>query len=157
MPDPIPFVSVFGAIRDAIIARLKSCSVLEDLDGLEILSRKKADIESEIDAQLTGVGVTLFVSPVQMKGISSDLPTVSSDAAEFSVSIFDNPTSNDTGIDADGFREITMRRLHLWDPGIEGVGVITLAPDPEDDRSNKKKVIYDLLFNLSVTLEQGIE
>lgn len=150
------FVSIFSTLRDAIVARLKSTAVLAGKE-LEVLSRKKADIDSEIEAQLTSVGVTIFVSSVQMRGIFPDLPNVGSDGAEFSVSIFDSPTTNTTGIDGDGFREICMRRIHQWDPGITGVGVITLVPDPETDRSTKKKVIYDLLFTVSITLEPGLE
>ena len=152
MSDQFP--STLRDLQEAITARLSSCSALA---GIQVFDRRKADLETLIEEQLSGVGVTLFVAPVQLKNISPDVPAISSDDADFVVAIYENPPTNDTGRDAAALKEIVMRRLHQWQPGVEGVGVVTIDPNPEDDRSTKKKVIYDLTFRVSVTLEQGID
>lgn len=147
------YTSTLRTLQQAITARLNSCVALT---GVTAFDRLKADLENEIEMQLTNVGASIFVSEIDLKDITPDVSNVSSDAADFTVVIFTSPTTNDVGLDSASIEEIVMRRLHQWDPGVEGCGVITIDPDPMTTRSNKKKTIRDILFHVSVTLDQGI-
>ncbi|MDF3058022.1 MAG: hypothetical protein K0R17_2237 [Rariglobus sp.] len=150
----IQFPSTLRDLQEAITNHLKGCSALA---GIEVFDRRKADLESEIDNQLTNVGASIFVSEIDLKDIAPDAPGISSDAYDVTVVIFTAPTSNDSGRDSAALEEIVMRRLHQWTPGVEGCGVITIDPDPMTTRTNKKKTIRDILFHGSVTLDAGID
>lgn len=149
-----PFPSTKRDLQEAITNRLKGCSALA---GIDVFDRRTGNVESEIETKLADIGVAVFVSAVRLRGISADVPAVSGDNSDFTVRIFEDPTTNSTGRDVAALEEIVERRLHHWDPGVEGCGVITIDPDPEDDVRRKKGVGTDILFHVSVTLEQGID
>jgi hypothetical protein len=154
MSDPTQFPSTKRDLQEAITNRLKSCSALS---GIDVFDRRTGDIENKINEQLASIGVAIFVSAVRLRGITPDVPAISSDQGDFTVRIFEDPTTNDTGRDIAALEEIVERRLHQWDPGVEGCGTITIDPDPEDDVRRKKGTGTDILFHVSVTLEQGID
>jgi hypothetical protein len=141
-------------LQKAITERLKGSA---HLAGIAVLSREIGDIENEIEVQLAKIGLTLFVSEVELGGISGDFPEVSADEAQFTVSIYEDATTNTSGKSMAAVREIVMRRLHHFTPGVEGAGIITLLPDPENGRPKKKLNIRDIACRLSLTLGPGID
>lgn len=151
---PLQFPSTKRDLQEAITNRLKGCSALA---GIDVFDRRTGDIETKINEAVGAIGVAIFVSAVRLRDISPDVPAVSSDSSDFTVRIFEDPTTNSTGRDIAALEEIVERRLHQWDPGIEGCGCITIDPDPEDDVRRKKGVGTDILFHVSVTLDQGID
>ncbi len=146
--------SVLNDLQKTIHGHLRACAALA---GIEIYDREVGDVDDAINKQLTAVGVTIFVSEVELGGVSGDMDNVSAQDAQFTVAIYNNPTSNDTGRNSATLREIVMRRLHGYQPVIAGVGRITLVPDPEGGRPRKATDIRDLTFRTSVTLDAGID
>jgi hypothetical protein len=147
------YPSALDALQHALAQQLSSCAALR---GLSVLTREIGAVEDAIELQLATLGAAIFVSEVELGGISGDLPGVSADDAQFTVVIFVSPTTNGTGRSAAALREYVMRRLHLYTPGVEGAGVVTLVPDPENGRPTKTTNIRDLTFRLSFSLPEGI-
>lgn len=151
-------VSTIDLLQTALGDHLRDCAALA---GIEIYDREEGDIDDAIANQLGSIGATIFISEVELGGVDGDLPNVSADDAQFTVVIFVNPTSNDSGRNAASLREYVMRRMHGFEPttveGIVGVGTVTLVPDPENGRQKKATNIRDITFRCSVTLEAGLE
>jgi hypothetical protein len=149
------YESTLDQLQRALLQHLQACSALR---GIDIFDREVGDVEDKINVTLSqGVGATIFVSEVELGGISGDLANVSADDAQFVVAIYNNPTSNSTGRNSAYLREAVMRRLHHYQPTVPGVGVVTLVPDPENGRPRKATDVRDLTFRLTVTLEAGID
>lgn len=154
MSDSIRFPSTKRDLQEAITLRLKGCSALA---GIDVFDRRTGDLDTVIEETLANVGVAIFVSPVRLRAISPDVPAVASDQGDFTVRILEDPTTNETGRDIAALEEIVERRLHQWDPGVPGCGAVTIDPDPEDDVRRKKGAGTDILFHVSVALDQGID
>lgn len=148
------FESDLDALEKAVVGHLRACSALR---GIDIVDREIGDVDDAIAVALEKIGVSIFVSEVELGGIDGDVPAVSGDDSQFTVVIVVNPLSNTSGRSAAALREIVMRRLHHWQPGVRGAGVVTLVPDPERGRPKKATNYRDLTFRLSMTLEQGID
>lgn len=147
--------SDLDALQQALAGHLRGCAALA---GIDIFATETADIEDAINQALNAAtGVALYVSEVELGGISGDLPFVSADEAQFTVAIYVNPTNNGTGRNAAALREYVMRRLHHWSPGTPGAGVVTLVPDPESGRPRKGMDVRDLSFRLSMQLQAGLD
>lgn len=146
--------SILRDLQEAITGRLQGCAAL---DGIQIYDRRTGEIENAVKLQLASLGITIFVSPVAPKGFSEAYPAPVFSSGDFTVRILENPTTNRTGRDAYHLMEMVIRRLHLWQPGVSGAGAVTVDPDPLDDNSSKDRVIFDLLFHVSATMEAGAD
>lgn len=149
MPDLVlDFTSSYClAYRDAIVARLRASAKIPA--GIQILGKVEGTLESAIEAALSAIGITVFVSPPLPAGISPDIGAVVFDQAKFVVRIIVNDSTDDTGMTAHLLMEIILARLHHFTPpGIPGAGIITPDPDPVDPRATtKKRTIFDIEFS----------
>lgn len=146
---------VIDPLQRAIADRLRTCATLA---GMTIVAGEEESIEQKIEEALAGaLGAALFVSEVELGGVSGDLPNVSADDAQFTVVCYHQPTAAAPGMTAGILREVVMRRLHGHETLIPGVGTITLLPDPENGRRRKGVNIREVQFRVSVTLDHGVD
>lgn len=146
--------STLRSLQEAVTERLRGSAHLR---ALKIYDRRDGDVENAVKVQLSTIGITLFVSPVLPRGISPNVPALCFERGEFTVRILEQPTTNQTGVDAYAAAELVLRRLHHWTPGVRDAGPITADPDPLDDNSDKSRTIFDLLFHVSGSFEAGLD
>jgi len=146
-------------LQEAVVERLQS-PFLPSQDGEEakpnpivergvpVLSRLIKDIDSEIDDSLTNIGINVFVHPAKGKGAKHYGDCTVFNNATFDVTVMEEPTTNETGLDAWEVCDLVNQLLSLWTPPLEKAQMISLDEDPESDDSKGNLRIFSEKFNL---------
>lgn len=96
------------SVQEAVAEYLAAC---HDLIGVAVLSRRKANITSDIAAEIGKTGVCVYVFPALPVKINENNPGPYVDRLLVRVRVIEHPTLNTKGPDAYELTEIVLRLL----------------------------------------------
>lgn len=129
-----------GMLRDLSERSVDFLSGKSDIQaaGLTILARYQGNIVNMIDAEISRLGLYVFVWP--MRGIKTlkNVPGLYWSELQFYAEVGEDPTTNQTGLAAEYVAEMVANHMKDWDPGCYGVNpfytpddVIIDSEDPD--------------------------
>lgn len=135
-------------IQEAVADRLRSRSAFA---GVPVLTRRKGDILSDIEAALAELGACAYVFPPLPRGASANVPGPEFDRLELRVKIIESPTLNRTGVSAHALMEETLVAVHHWREPVRGMLFYCdgEAVVPDD---SAEETIFDCVFQTAFGL-----
>lgn len=143
--------SALRALQSEMVTKLAG---IAEFSGASIvpLSRLKGDVENDIQHALRTLGISVFVMPPEPRASKPTVPGPHFDETMLGVAIFENPTINETGIDAWDAWELIVRELHQWKPADDRFGTVYVRPDPWEDDPQAAGRAFFAYFNCRTNL-----
>ena len=122
------------------------------LHNVPVFSRLAKDIESDIDDNLKGIGLNVFVHPAVGKGAKQYAHSIVFKGATFDVTVSEDPTTNELPVNVWDVCEAVCLMLGNWTPPLDKARIVTLADNPETDSSQGNLRQFTETFNLMFLL-----
>lgn len=140
-----------NTLRTAIAALLRAAPDFPA--GLTVIERAKGNLENDIAAALSTLGLAIWVMPILPRRAMQGVPFIFFEEAEVRLRLFEQPTLNATGIDIYGLIERASRTLHTANPDSLLHGPLSLASAPVEAQADEADLIaFDLIFTCAYQL-----
>lgn len=135
-------------LQEAVAGFLKTVGPLQ---GVPVVSRREKTLENDIEAQIEGFGICLYVFPGLPQAVNQNNPGPYVDRMEVRVRVMENTELNTRLPDAYEVAEHVLAHLHHHCPLIEGApqNPLICREQPIVEIPGDE-VQFDILFDLSV-------
>lgn len=150
---PTPLTTLSKALQEAVAARLGEIATLA---GVPVITRRRAELQSDIEAALGNLGACIQVLPALPVEVNPNLPGPYCSRLEIRVRAIENPLVASALPDAYELAETILTGLHEADlsaaDGLAGANPLQCQARPIEDESDDETLVFTLTFTTSIGL-----